>query len=167
MARVKSYFRLRGSLGESTFVKQKTANGYLVQDKLETTPGNFKTNPKLARVRENSNDFGTAARGGKLIRNSVSSLIADARCLFRLILSLISSILKVFLDLVSDHPSTVRNGNVRDGNLTLLARFASNANASMESQRKAIFIYGINCVQGSLLTLKCFKEDVLLYRKCM
>ena len=50
MARVKSYLRLRESLDERTFVKQKATKGHQVQDKLETTPGNYKTNPKLEKL---------------------------------------------------------------------------------------------------------------------
>ena len=33
----------------------------------------------MARVRENASDFKTAAAGGKLIRNSISTLVKDAK----------------------------------------------------------------------------------------
>ena len=146
MARVKSYLRLRGSVGESTFVKQKLAKGYRVQDKLETTPGNFKTNPKLARVRENANDFGTAARGGKLIRNSVSSLIADARDR-----SLTSRMLKALMEVVkSDVTSPAGKGNLIDGNLALLTDFPFNASANLKGTLKADVTHNINRVTGQL-----------------
>ena len=113
-------------MGETTFVKNRTSAGYRSQDKLETTPGKFKTDPKLARVRENASDFATAAHGGKLIRNSISSLVKDAKdktCTSRMLKALMAVV-------KSDAVSPAGTGNLVDGNTKLLVGFDYNAGAT-------------------------------------
>ena len=147
MARVKSYLRLRGSMGETTFVKQRNnSGGYRSQDKLETTPGRFKTDPNMARVRENSHDFTTAARGGKLIRKSISILVNNAKDR-----TLTSRMLKTLMAIVkSDLTSPAGKGNIVDGDTTMLRDFAFNANADISSLVRVLISKSMNRVTGQL-----------------
>ena len=147
MARVKSYLRLQGSMGETTFVKQgANIGGYRSQDKKVTSPDKFKNDPKMARVRENASDFKTAARGGKLIRNSISSLVKDAKDS-----TLTSRMLKTLMAIIkSDTVSTAGHGNLVDGDLTLLTDFPFNVNAKLERMFGALITHNINKVTGQL-----------------
>ena len=156
MARARSYVRMRGSMGESTFVKQRNGPGYRVQDKLETTPGRIKTNPRMARVRENMSDFGRAAKAGKLLRNSISSLVnyAKDRSLSQRMGKTLMAVIK------SDQLSPAGQGNVVDGNTNLLKDFQFNASASLESVFPTVFQRNINRVTGVLtIDIPVFKPS--------
>lgn len=147
MARVKSFLRLQGSMGETTFVKQgANIGGYRSQDKKVTSPDKFKSDPKMARVRENASDFKTAASGGKLIRNSISSLVKDAKDS-----TLTSRMLKQLMAVVkSDIVSTAGNGNLVDGDLTMLTDFPFNVNTKLEGIFGGLITHNINRVTGQL-----------------
>ena len=80
MAKVRGFLKLQGSMGETTFMKQKNGNNWGSQDKLVISPDRFKSDPKFARVRENATEFATA-RSGELIRDSISSLGIGTSCL--------------------------------------------------------------------------------------
>ena len=149
MARVKSFLRLQGSMGETTFVKQGAKiGGYRSQDKKVTSPDKFKNDPKMARVRENAGDFKTAARGAKLIRNSISSLVKDAKDS-----NLTSRMLKTLMAIVkSDAISPAGQGNLVDGNLSLLNGFHFNEATKLSVVMSALITHNINRVTG-LLTI--------------
>ena len=61
-------------MGETTFMKQKNGNNWRSQDKLVISPDRIKSDPKFARVRENSTEFTTAAHGGLLFRSNHADL---------------------------------------------------------------------------------------------
>ena len=147
MARVKSYLRLQGSMGETTFVKQgANIGGYRSQDKKVTSPDKFKNDPKMARVRENASNFKTAARGGKLIRASISSLLKDAKDS-----TLTPRMLKQLMAIIkSDTVSTAGHGNLVDGDLNLLTGFPLNAHSHLGTIFSEVMTHTINRVTGQL-----------------
>ena len=142
MARVKSYLRLQGSMGESTFLKEGTGPNYRAQDKLVVSPGRFKNDPSFARVRENASEFGRAGKATKLIRTSVSSLLQGmkdktlGRRLFKAVMEVITS----------DHTSPRGKGNLVDGNTLLLKDFQFNSVAPISSVFPKTLVTNINRV---------------------
>ena len=70
MARAKSFLQLRGSMSETTF--RKVGNKNYAQDKLDISRESHKG---FALNMSDANGFSTAARAGKLLRNSIKSLV--------------------------------------------------------------------------------------------
>jgi hypothetical protein len=77
MAKYKSLFKVEGTLGEVTFYKG--ADGYYVRSKGGVSKNRILNDPNFARTRENLTEFGQTARSGKLLRQSINSLLADAK----------------------------------------------------------------------------------------
>ena len=70
MAKQQGYIRMEGTLGELNFYHHKLY-GDLVRRKGGNEGGRIRKDPAFARTRENSQEFGMAARAGKLIRQAL------------------------------------------------------------------------------------------------
>ena len=76
MAKLKSVIKIEGTLNELTFYK--TQDGNLVRTKGGISGNRIANDPKFARTRENNNEFSSAAKSGKLIRNALRNLMAES-----------------------------------------------------------------------------------------
>ena len=146
MAKVKSYLRLQGSVGESTFLKEGTGPTYRMQDKLVVSKERFKTDPAFARTRENASEFSRSGNAVKLIRDSVLSLLQGMKdkTLGR---RLMAQVMKV---IASDTTSLRGKGNLVDGDTMLLKGFLFNSNTLLSSVFKKPIDTLINRVTGQL-----------------
>ena len=146
MAKVRGFLKLQGSMGETTFMKQKNGNNWRAQDKLVISPERFKTDPKFARVRENATEFTRAANGGRLLRDSVSSLlkgVQDKNLSTRLMRKLMTVI-------KSDVTSPRGSGNLVDGDITLVKGFRYNPQGKLSKVLTPLIVPAINRVTGQL-----------------
>lgn len=76
MATQKGILKVKGTIGGITFYQ--TSDGYLVREKGGVDPSRIKKDPRFARTRENMEEFKSAAKAGKLLRDSVRGLMAYA-----------------------------------------------------------------------------------------
>lgn len=77
MARVKSIFKIEGTLGELTFYTHRNGQQY-VRTKSSLTKERVLRDPAFARTRENSKEFGAANRAGTLLRRGAMAFLKRA-----------------------------------------------------------------------------------------
>jgi hypothetical protein len=85
MARQRGIIKLTGKVGDLSFYK--TQDGYLAREKGGVDAARIKNDPAFARTRENGQEFGLAARAGKVLRDAFRPLMmraADSRVVSRL-----------------------------------------------------------------------------------
>lgn len=73
MAKNKSILKFEGTLDGMTFYK--SSDGHLVRTKGGVSKSRIMNDPAYVRTRENMNEFSNVARTGKLLRNSLGSLL--------------------------------------------------------------------------------------------
>lgn len=76
MARLKGIIKIEGTLDELTFYK--TQDGHLVKTKSGVSGDRIANDPTFQRTRENGSEFGNAATAGKLLRDTVRTLMLTA-----------------------------------------------------------------------------------------
>ncbi len=76
MARNTGIIKLEGTLQELTFYK--TQDGHLVKTKSGVSGDRILNDPNFQRTRENGTEFGSAANAGKLLRDTVRTLMKAA-----------------------------------------------------------------------------------------
>lgn len=76
MARQKGIIKLEGKIGDLSFYKSK--DGYLAREKGGVDGDRIKKDPVFERTRENGAEFGSSAKSGKLLRDSVRVLMQNA-----------------------------------------------------------------------------------------
>ena len=146
MAKVRGFLKLQGSMGETTFMKQKNGNNWRSQDKLVISPDRFKKDPKFARVRENATEFTRAAQGGALIRDSISSLVKDVKDK-----NLSSRMFtKMMAVIKSDVTSPRGQGNLVDGDLNILKQFRFNPAGKLSKVLEPTIVSTLDRVSGHL-----------------
>lgn len=77
MAKLKSLLKIEGTLGGITFYK--TQDGNLAREKGGASREKIMHDPRFARTRENMQEFRTAAKAGKLLREAIRPLLITAR----------------------------------------------------------------------------------------
>ncbi|MGJ8593530.1 MAG: hypothetical protein ACSHXF_13345 [Aquaticitalea sp.] len=77
MAKYSSLFKVEGTLGEVTFFKSE--DGYQMLTKGGVSKSRIAKDPAFARTRENNQEFANAATGGKMLRQAIIDLLADAK----------------------------------------------------------------------------------------
>lgn len=85
MAKQKGIIKLSGTIGDISFYKSK--DGYLAREKGGVEADRIKNDPAFARTRENGQEFGMAAKSGKLVRDAFRPLMmraSDGRVVARL-----------------------------------------------------------------------------------
>ena len=151
MATQKGFINIRGTLGETTFLKTK--NGNYAREKARSIAPEIKSSPAFARTRENNTEFGHACKVAKLLKTSLTPLIGSAQGsnYFGRLVKKIISIVK------SDMVSLRGQRNVMNGPLTDLERFEMNDKASMQAIAPIQFATAIDRQSGVLsLTIPSF-----------
>ena len=83
MAKQTGIIKLKGTIGDISFYK--TTDGHLARGKGGIDPERIKNDPAFQRTRENGSEFGTAGKGGKLLRNAIRILCKKYHhCIFLL-----------------------------------------------------------------------------------
>jgi hypothetical protein len=77
MAKMKGLIKFEGTLDNLTFYK--SADGHLVRTKGGVSKNRIMNDPAFVRTRENGVEFGSIASSGKLLRNSMGSLLVKAK----------------------------------------------------------------------------------------
>lgn len=77
MGKLSSFIKLEGTLNDLTFYKAQ--GNYLVRTKGGISKKRIMTDPAFARTRENISEFGSTAKSGKLIRDSIGILLNRAK----------------------------------------------------------------------------------------
>ncbi len=86
MAKQKGIIKLKGTMGDVTYYR--TADGYMAREKGGIERNRIMNDPAFKRTRENGQEFGTAGKGGQLIRKSQRILlrqVGDKRVTGRLV----------------------------------------------------------------------------------
>ncbi len=76
MAQQKGIVKIEGTLDDLTFYKSQ--DGYLVRTKGGVSAERIYSDPAFARTRENGEEFASAASAGKLLRDTVRSMMLEA-----------------------------------------------------------------------------------------
>lgn len=76
MARQKGIIKLKGTIGDITFYKSQ--DGDLARGKGGVDGDRIKNDAAFARTRENGAEFGNAAAGGKLLRDTIRPMMMNA-----------------------------------------------------------------------------------------
>ncbi len=76
MARQKGIIKLTGKVGDLSFYKSK--DGFLAREKGGVDGERIKNDPAFARTRENGAEFGSSASSGKLLRDSIRTMMQNA-----------------------------------------------------------------------------------------
>ena len=69
--------KLKGTYDDVTFFESK--DGFLARKKGGVSKERIKSDPQFARVRENDQEFGSAASAGKLLRDTLNALMRNAK----------------------------------------------------------------------------------------
>tara|TARA_R110000850_G_scaffold25922_2_gene74695 strand:- start:840 stop:1595 length:756 start_codon:yes stop_codon:yes gene_type:complete len=120
MAKQKGVIKLKGTMGDVTYYK--TADGYMAREKGGIEKNRIMNDPAFKRTRENGQEFGTAGKGGQLIRKSQRLLlrqISDNRVTGRLVQQLMRVI-------KSDSINERGLRTVQDGDMSQLLGFEFN-----------------------------------------
>ncbi len=127
MAKQNGILKVKGTMDDITFYK--TQDGHMVREKGGIDAKRIKNDPAFQRTRENGREFGTAGKGGQLIRKGVRLLMRkakDNRVTSRLTQQLVQVV-------KSDPINTRGNRTIQDGNMQLLEGFDFNIRAKLES----------------------------------
>ncbi len=143
MAKQKGIIKLKGTIGDITFYK--TQDGFLAREKGGVEGTRIANDPNFQRTRENGEEFGTAGKAGKMLRNSLRALLqntADGRMVSRLTQAMV----KV---LQADLTSVRGKRNVIDGEAELLESFEFNIRSKLGTTLFAPFAAVIDRVAGT------------------
>ncbi len=77
MAKYSSLFKVEGTLGEVNFYKSE--DGYRMRTKGGVSKQRIERDPAFARTRENNQEFSNSAKSGKVLRQSIIDMLADAK----------------------------------------------------------------------------------------
>ncbi|MDC8000118.1 hypothetical protein POV26_03650 [Aequorivita todarodis] len=127
MAKQKGIVKLKGTIGDYTFYKTK--DGYMARGKGGIEKNRIMNDPAFKRTRENGMEFGTAGKGGQLIRKAERILIRQASD-YRLTSRLVQLLMKV---IKSDALNERGKRTVQDGDMSLLKEFDFNEKGKLNT----------------------------------
>lgn len=142
MAKQKGIIKLKGTIGDLTFLK--TRDGYLAREKGGIDKKRIMNDPAFKRTRENGMEFGTACKGGQLIRKAERILIRQARD-YRLTSRLVQVLMQV---IKSDALNDRGKRNVQDGDMLLLKEFDFNEKGKLNTVFFSGYTPSFNRVTG-------------------
>jgi hypothetical protein len=142
MAKQRGIIKLEGTIGDITFLKSQ--DGYIAKEKSGVTADRIASDPAFQRTRENGAEFGRAGKAGKLLRNSLRSVLQKAQD-SRMVSRLTKEMVRV---LQADQTSVRGQRNVIDGESELLTGFDFNDNARLGTTLFAPYTATINRVTG-------------------
>ncbi len=144
MARQKSFLKFTGRIGDVSFYR--SPDGYMAREKGGVDGDRIATDPVFQRTRENGAEFGTAGKGAKLIRTSMSNLVrsaADRLATGRFTKQMVKVV-------KADGTSARGSRNVLDGNLLLVEGFDFNIDAPLKSVFLAPYETDVDRVTGKV-----------------
>ena len=144
MARQEGIIKLKGTIGNITFYKTK--EGHFAREKGGIDASRIATDPAFQRTRENSSEFGRAAKAGKTLRTALRILLlncADSRMVSRLIQTMVKVIQA---DLINERGLR----NVIDGEAELLVGFEFNIDGKLGTTLFAPFVGAIDRATGEI-----------------
>ncbi|MGY5354196.1 hypothetical protein [Wenyingzhuangia sp. IMCC45467] len=152
MAKQTGIIKLKGTIGGISFYK--TTDGHLAREKGGVDAERIKNDPAFQRTRENGSEFGTAGKGGKLLRNAIRILLQNAKDK-RVSSRLTTTILKV----VKTDTTHVRGERtIQDGTFGLLANFEFNINGKLGATLFATFNNALDRATGeATVNIPAFK----------
>ncbi len=144
MAKQKGIIKLDGTIGGITFYKSQ--DGYLAREKGGVSAEKIANDPNFQRTRENGEEFGRAGKAGKLLRNSIRSMLQNASD-SRMVSRLTAEMVKVIQEDITNNRGL---RNVIDGEAELLEGFEFNRNGKLGTTLYAPFTGTIDRVAGTL-----------------
>lgn len=133
MAKQKGIIKLEGTIGDITF--HKSRDGYIAKEKSSVSAERIANDPAFERTRENGAEFGRAGKAGKILRNSLRSVLQKAKD-GRMVSRLTKEMVKV---IQADVINTRGKRNVIDGEAELLTGFDFNTHARLSTTLFAPF----------------------------
>ena len=124
MARQTGVIQISGTVGGVVFAKDGT-----VRQKQGSNKSQFNSSASMQRVRENASEFATAAKAGKLLRDALRRVVAQASD--RLMVSRLAQKMKQVLNL--DEDSDRGGRQILAENLSMLQGFDFNAGSALSS----------------------------------
>ncbi len=133
MAKQKGIIKLKGTIDDISFYR--TADGHMARAKGGVDKNKILNDPAFQRTRENNSEFGTAGKGGKLIRTSVRHLMQNAkdRLVVGRLLKKLMAILKT--DTINHRGERL----IENGNMEILEGFDFNVNAPLGTTMYAAY----------------------------
>lgn len=133
MAKQAGIIKLKGTIDDISFYR--TADGHMARAKGGISRQRILNDPAFQRTRENGSEFGTAGKGGKLIRNALRSLMQHAKD--RLV---VGRLTKVLLSIIKTDATNERGlRTIESGNMDLLLGFNFNGTAPLGTTLYAAF----------------------------
>jgi hypothetical protein len=155
MAKQTGIIKLKGTIGDISFYK--TTDGHLARGKGGIDPERIKNDPAFQRTRENGSEFGTAGKGGKLLRNAIRILLQNAKDK-RVTSRLTTQVLKV---VKTDAGNPRGQRTIQGGTFGLLANFEFNINGKLASTLFALYTHAYDRVTGdATVNIPVFKPNV-------
>lgn len=125
MAKQAGIIKLKGTIDDISFYR--TADGHMARAKGGISRNRILNDPAFQRTRENGSEFGTAGRGGKLVRTALRHLLQHAKDR-----RVVGRLTKELLAVIKTDPVNERGlRTIQDGTMELLLGFDFNANAPL------------------------------------
>jgi hypothetical protein len=157
MGKQLSILEIKATLGQLNFYKSE--DGFLVRRKSGLDKTKILTDSSFQRTRENMSEFAGAAHAGKLLRESVISLMTlakDSKVTSRLQKSLM-------LILKGDTASIRGQRKVQNGDVTLLTGFNFNRHAKLSVVFNPPYTTAVDRVAGTLsVSIPSFQPDLMI-----
>ena len=142
MAGQDGIIKLKGTLGGITFYKSK--DGYLAREKGGIDRKRIANDPAFKRTRENGQEFGTAGKYGKFLRNAIRPILQSASDK-----RVVSRLLKVLMQIIKTDQVNERGlRNPVDGDLELLKGFEFNSMGALSSSLFTSYIATLDRITG-------------------
>ncbi|AFL82514.1 hypothetical protein Aeqsu_3077 [Aequorivita sublithincola DSM 14238] len=142
MAKQTGIIKLKGTIDDIAFYK--TADGHLARAKGGVDRDKIKHSAAFARTRENNSEFGTAGKGGKLVRSALRSLMQNAKDN-----RVVSRLTTALLAIIKTDPVNKRGQrNLDGGNLVLLEGFDFNSNGKLDTTFFGLYTPSFDRVSG-------------------
>ncbi|MFD1292375.1 hypothetical protein ACFQ5N_00890 [Lutibacter holmesii] len=155
MAKQTGIIKLKGTIGGISFYK--TSDGHLAREKGGVEASRIANDPAFQRTRENGAEFGTAGKGGKVLRNAIRVLLQNAKDK-RVVSRLTTDLLKI---VKTDSTNARGLRTVADGNLDLLVGFEFNTNGKLGATLFTPFVNAFDRVSGeATVSIAAFAPSV-------
>ncbi len=157
MAKQKGIFKLRGTIGDVTFYKTK--DGHFAREKSGIDAKRIATDPAFERTRENGREFGSAGKGGQLIRKALRLLLLNARDP-----RVGSRLLKTLMGVLQTDPINDRGQRtIQDGDMALLKGFDFNVRGKLDTALFSGYTATFDRVAGTLdVVLDAFTPKITI-----
>lgn len=125
MAKQAGIIKLKGTIDDISFYR--TADGHMARAKGGISRNRILNDPAFQRTRENGAEFGTAGRGGKLLRTAIRHLMQNAKDR-----RVVGRLTKELLTVVKTDSTNERGQRtIENGTMELLLGFDFNVNAPL------------------------------------